>query len=213
MTDGDGRFVFHNVAPGSTSISAAFLGYAPSEGTVVVGGGQEVSLEVRLSSQAIELDPIVVEAVRFSGGGMLADVRRRASSAFGVVLIGESLERRLPTITRTTDLLREHGATVLSNGSSFYFHRTGCAPHVYIDGVRVTRVPRSGGGLAPQLRGREDPPEIEAARALNMIDPESISAMEIYRGPGETPGEFLDSDARCGVVLVWTRRGEGIGSR
>jgi hypothetical protein len=40
-----------------------------------------------------------------------------------------------------------------------------------------------------------------------MVHPANITAVEIYRGPAETPGEFLDSDAQCGVVLVWTRRG------
>ena len=29
-----------------------------------------------------------------------------------------------------------------------------------------------------------------------------------FHGPGQTPGEFLDSNARCGVILIWTRRGE-----
>ena len=42
---------------------------------------------------------------------------------------------------------------------------------------------------------------------MNRVSPFEIRAMEIYRGPAQTPGQFLDSNARCGVILIWTRRG------
>jgi len=35
---------------------------------------------------------------------------------------------------------------------------------------------------------------------VNLLDPISIKAIEVYRGPGETPGKYLDSNARCGVA-------------
>ncbi len=208
ISEKDGSFSFPEVSTGTATVTASAFGYAEASGEVVIGGGQTLTIEVRLSERPIELDPIVVEAVRSRTGGILEDVRRRAASPWGTVLIGETLEPRLRTASRTTDLLRDQGVTILSNGNALYFNRTRCAPHVFVDGVKITRVPRGGGPIPP--KGLE-PPDEEAARALNMVDPTTIAAVEIYRGPAETPGEFLDSDARCGVILIWTRRAEGVG--
>lgn len=203
----DGSFTFDELASGQYAVKASFLGYADSEGEIIVAGGQDLSIQIRMDIQAVEMDPILVESVRFGGRGLLADVQRRARSGFGTVLMGQSLETRLRA-ARLTDLLREHGATVGSNGSSLMFQRTGCAPHVYIDGVRMTRASRTAG---PRNPGEESPGE-EAARALNLVSTADIAAVEIYRGPAQTPGEFLDSNAGCGVILVWTQRGYEIGN-
>ena len=34
-----------------------------------------------------------------------------------------------------------------------------------------------------------------------------VRVVEIYRGPAEVPGQYLDSNAKCGVILIWTKRG------
>jgi hypothetical protein len=36
---------------------------------------------------------------------------------------------------------------------------------------------------------------------------EWVEAIEVYRRPSEIPAEFL-GNAACGVVAIWTRRGE-----
>lgn len=197
----EGEFRFDDVPVGAVDLSVSHLGFAEASGSLVLGGGQSVSIEILLSPQPIELDPIVVEAVRFSSGGMLADVRRRAASAWGTVVLGDELQTRQRSATRTTDILQIYGGQVHVNGTQLRFGRSGCSPHVYLDGVQITRLPRSGSGGAGESRAEE------AASAVNMVHPSSLAAIEIYRGPAETPAEFLDSDARCGVVLLWTKRG------
>jgi hypothetical protein len=32
-----------------------------------------------------------------------------------------------------------------------------------------------------------------------------VYGIEIYRGPGEIPGEFSGSNAACGVIVMWTK--------
>lgn len=37
--------------------------------------------------------------------------------------------------------------------------------------------------------------------------PSQVAAIEVYRRASELPLEFAGSDSRCGVVAIWTRRG------
>lgn len=32
-----------------------------------------------------------------------------------------------------------------------------------------------------------------------------VYGIEIFRGPGEVPGEYAGSNAACGVIVVWTK--------
>ena len=203
VSTADGSFTFDELMAGQYAVTASYLGYADSEGEIIVSAGQDLAVQIQMNVQAVEIDPILVESVRF-GRGLLADVQRRARSGFGTVVMGQELESRLSSVG-LTDLLREHGATVGSNGSTLMFRRTGCAPQVYIDGVRMTHVPRTAG---PPGSGEESP-GADAARALNLVSTADIAAVEIYQGPAQTPGEFLDSNAGCGVIIVWTQRGDG----
>jgi hypothetical protein len=200
MSGEDGSFEFSDVPIGPLTLTASLFGYADAHGGVVMGGGQTLDLEVRLSPRPIELEPIVVEAVSLDiGDGMLADVRRRADWGWGTVLLTEELEDRTKRASRTTDILQEYGARVTGireTDRSLSLRRAGCGPTVYVDGIKLTRGSRAGGGGG-----------VESAQAANLVHPMDIAAIEIYRGPAETPGEFLDSNSQCGVILLWTRRG------
>ena len=75
--------------------------------------------------------------------------------------------------------------------------------------------PRSGGGTRPgepvsttRDPVLEDGPTVEAAEAVNRVHPMDVVAIEVYRGPAETPGPYIDSNSRCGVILIWTRNGQ-----
>jgi outer membrane cobalamin receptor len=185
-------------------LTASLLGFAEAKGGIVLGGGQTLELEVRLSPEPVELEPIVVQAARLAaGGGILEDVRRRAESGWGTVLLREDLELPRRTASRTTDILRQqvgvHVQGQTEQNRTLYLRTPGCGPLVYADGIKLTHGPRG------------DDPEgltaLDSARQVNLVHPMDIEAIEIYRGPAQTPGEFLDSNAQCGVILIWTRRG------
>ena len=39
-----------------------------------------------------------------------------------------------------------------------------------------------------------------------LVRPDEIVAIEVYRGAAETPPQFQQHRAACGVVVIWTRR-------
>jgi len=42
---------------------------------------------------------------------------------------------------------------------------------------------------------------------LGLVHPAGLFAIEICQGPAETPSQYIDSNPRCGVILLWTHRG------
>ncbi len=46
---------------------------------------------------------------------------------------------------------------------------------------------------------------VEVRSFLENTPIRDIYGIEIYRGPGEVPGEFSGSDAACGVIVIWTK--------
>lgn len=180
--------------------------------------GRATEARIRLTVRPIDLDPIVVMAVRrrieLPG---LEDFERRYYSGWGQFVLEEDIERRNPT--RLTDALAETGLEIAAGGTSVIVRRTGCAPMVYIDGVKVTRLSRGGGPVRRPSgesgvylwRDPETSTDAEAAAAINLMNPGNVLAVEVYKGPAETPGQYIDSNSRCGVVLIWTRRGGELG--
>jgi hypothetical protein len=202
VTGEDGSFELSRIPAGALGLRASMLGYADAVGGVVMGGGQTLEVEIHLSPEPIEMEPIVVEASRIDMGGLLAEVRRRAEWGFGTVLLEDELEPRR-TVTRTSQILQEYGVNVVGDGDALFFRRSGCGPTVYIDGIRVTH----GSGTKGLVGGGGALAAVAAAEAVNLVHPLNVQAVELYSGPGQTPGEFLDSNAQCGVILIWTRRG------
>lgn len=44
---------------------------------------------------------------------------------------------------------------------------------------------------------------------IDIINPQDLIAVEVFRTIAEVPAEFGGHHARCGVVSVWTRRVPG----
>ena len=207
ISNSKGNFTFPSLPPGEFNLQVNHLGYSKARGQVEVEVGKTVHTRVSLSSEPIALDPIIVTAVRrrivLPG---LEDFERRYHSGWGRFVLEEEIRVRSPR--RLSDVL-EFAGTVVNGSLGFEglrIRRTGCAPLVYLDGMSLTRCSRGGG--PPPRPGEGCDPAQEAFEVVNLIHPTDVVAVEVYRGPAETPGQYLDSNARCGVILVWTRRGK-----
>jgi hypothetical protein len=199
VSDGEGAFLFPRVRPGVYEVVLEHLAYGTHTDTVEVGEGELVSYEARLAMEPIELAPLTVTVRRRDVSPMLLGFYERMSmDRGGYFITREDIERRQPD--RISHMIGEApGARVRCPGGGCYVIfaryerdrlRGACRPAVYVDRMYV------GGGR-----------NIAPASVDGLVIPAEVEAVEVYDGPGSLPAEFGGSNAGCGVVVIWTRRG------
>lgn len=207
VTDEIGTFVFEVRRVSAVRIQAGRFGYT-STTTPLLRFDQRLffQIEVRLDPDVILLAPL--EVVAWSGvpeDAVLEGFKRRVRNGLGIYITKETVEARNPGLV--TDLLREvPGLQVVGTGTGIRpVVRMGrassreCATQIFVDGFLINRREASVVG-APPTDFRID----------DMVSPSSVEGIEIYRGLSTVPAEFLNPDAECGVIAIWTRRG-GVG--
>lgn len=182
----DGRFELDGVPAGTHALEVRMLGYRMLDDTVAVEPGTWLDIDVRLTAQALELDPVMVVVRRPISREMQGFYQRRRFQVGGDFVTREEIEAVDPH--QLTDFLRRY------------------------PGVNVMPERRFGGRVSYQvlMRGRCSPTLfIDGAPVFNTwidetLEPRDIEGIEIYRGP-ETPARF--SRTPCGALVVWTRDG------
>ena len=83
-----------------------------------------------------------------------------------------------------------------------------CYPSLYVDGQMV----RVGGARdtpdALTIEGIKPEAGEQVPSLDELIPPHEIEAVEMYPTPGQVPQRFTRLGARCGVIVVWTCRGD-----
>jgi len=197
------------------------MGYAPTVTPefTVPDGSPSIDLTILLPSERVVLDPVVVTETRLPfAPGPLQGFYERKRRGWGLQLTREDIEEKTPV--QFTDILRGlAGVRVVSAGRNKYFvQMVGQVPRLQPGGYN-TRTPTGSSARADRqyetpvpacpvsyyLDGMKyDPDE----RGIDEILVSDVEAVEVYRRASETPADFLDSDSRCGVVVIWTRRGD-----
>lgn len=160
-------------------------------------------IEVRLDPEAILLAPLEVISWSPRPENALHEAfKRRVETGLGVYITREEVEKRNPLLV--SDLLRE--VPGLDFRTSAYGTRPSvrmvraagmaCVTQIFLDGFLMNGRAFSGSGFAP----------IDL-RIDDVVSPSSVEGIEIYRGLSTVPPEFLNPDADCGVIAIWTRRG------
>jgi hypothetical protein len=114
----------------------------------------------------------------------------REKTGFGIYLTPYELSQK--HAMHTAELFRGlAGVQVVPTGSQSYSvimsrgASQNCPPNYVVDGGSVM-----GGDLD------------------NMVQPQDIEGIEIYRGPSEIPGRWMGMRSACGLIVIWTKRGE-----
>ncbi|MDX1393662.1 MAG: carboxypeptidase regulatory-like domain-containing protein, partial [Gemmatimonadota bacterium] len=108
QTDAQGFFVLRDVLPGDRTIEVRHLGFEPMTEVVSIVADRTVDLNIQMSANPIELEPLVVTAVRDRRLEIRGFYDRRTwgeRTGLGTFLSTEDIERRSPAAVTT--LLRE----------------------------------------------------------------------------------------------------------
>lgn len=219
VTDRQGRFVLQAVPSGERAVQIRHVGYGEHETEVEVLEGRTADVTIAVSETPVEMEALEVtvrQRENYLERRGFYERQRWADARGGLYLAPEDLERR--QAGRLSHVLgAEQGVKMqqLCTGGTCgtvpYIARvpitfpddpcrTGAV--VYVDGVKTSLWDRcTGAGQCPvkgyQVRGK----------GLDEITMSDVAAVEIYRAASELPVEFGGSDARCGVIAIWTKMG------
>ncbi len=185
LTGPDGRFRLNRVPAGNHVLRVERLGYETRVDSITVTAGTVVELQILLSIEPIELEPLVavIRSLVLERAGFYA---RKAQGFGGTFLDPQEIRSQRPSMT--TDLFRSlpgirvsyggiYGSQVLVNQRvTFTDDPMGCVPELWLDGIRSTM------------------------RSYDMMRVDEIEGVEVYAGGG--PGKFNDV---CGSILIWTK--------
>jgi TonB-linked SusC/RagA family outer membrane protein len=198
VTDADGQYRLTAVPTGSRTITASSIGRESATRTVTVVDGQTATANFALSTAAVQIEGLVVNAItgqqerkREVGANVtsiaVGELQKGPITKFADVLNGRSAGVQLQGVsgsTGTSQKVRIRGANSISLSNE---------PLMYVDGVLFNN---GSGGLAV---GGQD------YSRLNDINPEDIENVEVLKGPAASA--LYGTAAANGVLLITTRRG------
>jgi hypothetical protein len=196
----DGCFQLTGVAPGDHVLQVGLLGYLEVLQPVTVAAGETIYVEVILT-----LAPVPLEAVEVTAEPTLLPVMRgfeaRRAQGYGHFFNRKEIARMQPRVF--TDVLRRvPGVQIQSTTGPF-------GPSDIVRMARTTGV--AGTRPCPVLFYVNGTPlPVTGDISINQyIVPEDLAAIEVYNGTSQIPPQFQSNllNARCGVVVIWTRVG------
>lgn len=202
ITDQAGEFSLLVQHRAAVRLRAGRLGYQDVTTPFLHFEGRDFFVvQLLLDVDAVLLAPleVVAHGTRLFRSPTFSEFDLRARSGFGSYFTRADIERIQPG--RVTDLLQQiPGVHLQSRGRgarrTVSMGRTtmgpgggGCPVQIFVDGRLITR---AGAG------------EISVD---DLVVPQAVEGIEVYRGLSTVPPEFLNPDARCGVIGIWTRRG------
>lgn len=189
VTGDDGHFRLSPLPAGDYALEVEHLAYGPVSDSVTVRGGITARLALAVAPRALPVEPLVVtvseeRSIWLERTGFY----RRRSRSKGVFFTREE---------------------ILAEGHSRLSEVFRGLPGVRIrDGeIVMTRAPKTllSGGRSCPAQHFVDGQAVTLPTGVDAYLPEDIAALELYRGPSETPMAFNRRRAACGVVVLWLR--------
>lgn len=194
LADSAGRFTVALRGAGTYRLRAERIGYHPvTSPEFDVSSAEVLAVDLRLSAGAVALDPLTITSRAeppHVPGLERAGFYQRERTSPGVFMRREEVLRKGGT--RMSELLtRVPGVrrVVAQGRAGVTLGRQGpggrsCSPAVFLDGQPVAR-----------------PEGIDDIIAISAVE-----AVEVYRGPSQTPARFAGPEIGCGVIVIWTQQ-------
>lgn len=223
-TDGNGIFMFEEVTPGRFRLNASRMGYYTANGNYVdLAQNDTVIVDIRLSATGVLLQPVTVVARSAPRSSpMLRGFYERMDRGIGQFISRDDIAAR--NAMYVSDLLVTLPGVRLGAwtpaGRQIYMSRSiksgpeGCPVQIFVDNVHVNRT--VGIMEAANRGGQRDTTSFTGGTTLEIarqpsidefVHPSAVEGIEVYPGVGSVPAEFMSPEARCGTVVVWTKRG------
>ncbi len=196
FTDGEGRFRIVGVRNGEVTILINGVGYQPGALDLAIAVADPVVFDLGrlvLKPMVTELDPIEVEAIALNRRLERVGFFSRMHGESGTFITRADIDKLKPA--RTSELLRRVVGFQTSADGSISSGRgiasmtqgfTACGVDYYIDGIHSTAV------------------------NIDVVMPTVVAGIEVYSGAASIPPAFrVTGNPKCGVVVVWTRSGQG----
>jgi hypothetical protein len=182
-SDTAGHFALTDLPKSALTLRVRRMGFAPREVTVrIPEHSRRTTVVVTLDPMPAELNGMTVnDTTRELDDRLRAFDARRATNDFAHFIDQDAIAQRRPQYI--SEMLRlVPGISVTPSRLGYNVKIRGCAPLVWVDGMRIPGV---------QLD--------EVAR------PADIAGLEIYSSFAGIPAQYFDRSATCGTILVWTR--------
>lgn len=201
ITNDSGVYEFIALPPARYRVVVRRIGFEPSEDRVTVTGGRRSQLDFEMEGVPELLDSVMVREA--GGNGRMSDFWARRMLGIGAFITRDDIERRNPG--RSSDLLRTVSGVPVLLGESGFEHPVITMGRNSATYNRNTRGGTTLGGdcrVSYHVDGAYVP-----AGSFHMDDlsPTAIEAVEVYRGPAETPTKLRQRDTACGLIVIWTR--------
>lgn len=200
VTGDSGIYEFRDVPAGKYKLIARRIGFEPEESKVTIEDGRHRQIDFEMKGMPELLDSVMVREM--SANGRMADFWARRMLGVGAFMTRQDIDRRKPQ--RSSDLLRTIGGVKVIMGESGFDK-----PVIIMGRNAVVSRGRTGVmSLASDckityyLDGQYVPP---GEFHIDDLSPLMLEAVEVYRGPSETPARFRQRETACGVIAVWTR--------
>jgi hypothetical protein len=198
-TDAAGRFILLDLPPGRRALEVNHLLYGSRVDSLRVHPDSTVTLEVVLTTDAIEVEPITVTVRQYRTPGQAA-FHERMERGLGQYVTADQIE--LSRSHNVTDILRRVPGLGVGCGTPDVLG-SGCI--IQFERARTM-----------DIRGRERVCPVQffldgsttSQEIIESLRPESIEGIEIYNGLSEVPPRLRRGpDTRCGVIAVWLKSG------
>lgn len=180
-----GVFVLSQLPAGTQTLVVRAIGYVPKRLSLELKAGATSGVTVVLDQTVRMLDSVRVIARRgmSDAAWRVAYDQRRRASAGGTFVDDVEIRRRDPV--NTVDIFRRirglsvssDGVVTLTRGAASLSDAV-CIPLLVLDGLPLDTT-------------------------VDIVRPDEIRGIEVYRGPAETPPEY---GGACGVIVIWTKR-------
>jgi TonB-linked SusC/RagA family outer membrane protein len=186
LTDARGRFLIQNVPTGTHQLQVELIGYSARTQTVNVRAGEVTTVDVRMQSEALALEGIVVTGVA------AATPRARLPFTVDQLIIDEAMT---PVVSAGAVLQGKVAGAHVISGSG----RPGSGHSILLRGP--TSINASGRGQGPLIIVDG----VILGASLVDIDALDIENVEVVKGAAAA--SFYGSRAAAGVINITTRTG------